>query len=537
MKLLSRVYRATFVGFLTLLATSRVSPAFDSQAHRALSQRAVGMSTIDNPLRTNLRFDFPNGVNQLVEAGKTPTALIQEGALLEDSMGLELRVKNHFHNPTLSWDQAGLWPPGFTGPIGYSSIVWSQLQNQGSLGGRSWHEARDAYFTALTSTSKSERNKWYATTFRLLGHAIHHVQDAAVPSHTRNDSHFAPVEIGPDKDPFHSFAERPEVLALINNPNLLPASSPDPSFLDNQPSADSRYSVPIARLFDTSAGDIGASALGNGSGIGLAEYSNANFFSDNTIFPETFPYPGLSNLQITAPEIDPQTGKKKTYLIFKPGFGDGTNYRLAQASSLRNITGTNVPTDIGLDYNVFTDYAYKLLPRAIGYSAGLIDYFFRGKIDSTLWPAGYLWVPWAQRPSSIRVENVVVKAGNEQGGQGTMQLVLVYHHRYAGTPSDGPKFVTSHPVTVNAGSSQTVVFSFDALPFPATFPPETGSHGYVYDGLLVYKGHLGQESAAVVADSQCINPSDGSRYNRFYIFEHASFLDGTPIESAYISEC
>ena len=146
-------------------------------------------------------------------------------------------------------------------------------------------------------------------------------------------------------------------------------------------------------------------------------------------------------------------------------------------------------------------------------------------------------MPWEQKPNSIRVENVFVKAGHEQGGQGTMQLVLVYHHRYAGTPVDGPKFVTSQPVIVNAGSPQTVVFPFDALPFPATFPPDTGSHGYVYDGLLVYKGALGQESAAVVADSQCIQTSNGLRYNRFYIFEHASFLDGTPIESAYIGEC
>jgi hypothetical protein len=54
---------------------------------------------------------------------------------------------------------------------------------------------------------------------------------------------------------------------------------------------------------------------------------------------------------------------------------------------------------------------------------------------------------------------------------------------------------------------------------------------------LVYKGALGHEPQSVVADSYCIDPQDGSRFDRWYVFEHAAFLDGKPIESAYISEC
>jgi hypothetical protein len=137
------------------------------------------------------------------------------------------------------------------------------------------------------------------------------------------------------------------------------------------------------------------------------------------------------------------------------------------------------------------------------------------------------------------VENVSVKVDgtNEQGGQGTMQLVLLYSYRYANTPSGAPKFIASQPVSVSGGT-QTIVFPFDSLPFPSTFPsPTNGSHGYVYYGLLVYKGPLGQESEAVVADSYCISPFDGSRYDRWYVFEHAAFLDTDPIESAYMSEC
>jgi hypothetical protein len=358
-----------FVGIvLGHVFMARSAEPFDAKAHEALTLRAARSSNMDNFLKTVLGFEFANGINEGL-LGNPVERHIQNGAVKEDTPFW--RVVNHFHNPKLSWDQAGLRPPGSPSPIGQSSIVWSQNINQGYGGKASWHQAREAYFNALTATDPFVRKVRWAETFRFLGHALHHVQDAASPSHTRNDSH-APG----NSDALHSFSERSEILALIDSISAMPLGA---SFLSNQPSPDSRYPIPIARLLDSTAGDIGASALGTGSGIGIAEYSNANFFSDDTIFPETFPYPGLSNLQMAVPEHDPQTEKKKRYLIFKPGFGDGTNYRLAQASSLRNITGTNVPTDIGLDYKVLTDYAFKLFPRAISYSAGLIDYFFRAE--------------------------------------------------------------------------------------------------------------------------------------------------------------
>ena len=198
----------------------------------------------------------------------------------------------------------------------------------------------------------------------------------------------------------------------------------------------------------------------------------------------------------------------------------------------------------GLDAKVFKGYGEKLFPRAIGYSAGLIDYFFRGKIDSTSWSPGYIWVPWTERPTSIRVENVAVKVDetNEQGGQGTLKLVLFYSYRWNGTPQPGPEVVVSHPVSVSSSSSpQTLVFQFDSLPFPSTYPTDNqgASDYYGYAGILVYKGALGQESEAVVAAGYCMDPTTGSKYSRFYQFEHSGsfngqLIDGHPIESAYI---
>jgi hypothetical protein len=466
--------------FVALTLTfSRLSEGFDNQAHLRLSGRATTVSNLDNFLRTVLPLEFSLGILQSGLAGKTVTELIQDGALLEDSLAMR-RVRNHFHNPKLSWDQAGLRPPGSAIPIGQSSVVWSQNINQGDGGKASWHQARDAYFKALTETEPFARKVRWAETFRLLGHAIHHVQDAAVPSHTRNDSHLSFI----DSDPFHSFAERANILALINT---IPASTLDPSFLSNQASSDSRYPVPISRLLDTNAGDIGALALGNGAGLGIAEYSNANFFIDNSFFPETFPYPGLANLQLSAPEADPATGKKKTYFFFKPGFGE-TNYRLAQGSSLRNITGTSVPTDIGLDEKVFIDYAYKLFPRAVGYSAGLIDYFFRGGISAWAGDLGCSW-PQGGPPTQPSVEMVVSNEGPEGEETGAGQVDFIVHYEVGGVKHYFP--LVSQSVFLER--DQVTRFMFSTAPLNAV--PTNAVNVFM---IVVYRGPLGQETDAVI---------------------------------------
>ena len=67
------------------------------------------------------------------------------------------------------------------------------------------------------------------------------------------------------------------------------------------------------------------------------------------------------------------------------------------------------------------DYGALLFPRAIGYSAGLIDYFFRGQVDTADPPLGYVLVPWEARPSSIDVQGVKVIGDGQQTGNGTIQ--------------------------------------------------------------------------------------------------------------------
>jgi hypothetical protein len=531
MNLEDRVMQHRFK-FLLLLGTLTLTnliyeptlgECFNDNAHIQMSDRAVNPqlntnpSILDNFLKTTLGFEFPNGINENLVGGEYPTVSrqIQFGAIREDA---GLRVRNHFHNPRLPWNQAGMGLP-FT----ESSIVWAQNPNQLSFDKRSWNDARNYYFQALTETPKSERKRLYAETFRTLGHQIHHVQDAATPSHTRNDWHLSFEWLFglPDPDEFHYWGESVAGQGVINSSQPAPFNTG----LVNQSGANPNAPVPIARIIDSTDGDIGTLALTPGISMGLAEYSSANFFSDDTINSPNFLSPRADQVEVKT-EADLSTPpRQRPYVYFKPSVGD-TSYPLALASAMFPyvIDPLATPTENGLDNKVFKGYGEKLFPRAISYSAGLIDYFFRGKIDATPWSPGFVNVPWGAQSSSIVVENISVKfdGTNEQAGNGTMRLVLNYVTRMGGA-AKGPDIVVSQPVSVSGISSQqTLVFPFDSLPFPLTSPALSGSHIYQYGGLLVYKGATDQESEAVVVDGYCIDPDTGSKYLRTYQLEHSA---------------
>lgn len=508
--------------------------AFDDNAHEALSLRATRVSTLDNFLKSVLPFEFFNGREEIVFNGLTVERLINQGAFDEDRPIL-WRPRHHFHNPRLAWGEAGWRPPPFSTQLGDSSVKWSQNENQTVGGKHSWKDARDSYFQALTATTDSERKRLYAETFKSLGHLIHLVQDAAVPSHTRNDTHVNYKGIG-DPDSFHGWAEL--ATGMIANSSPLFNSS-----LLNQSAPNAIAPVPISRIIDSTDGDIGTLALSPGLNIGIAEYSSANFFSDDTINSPHFQSPLSSQVEVRAPEYDATRAKLRRYVYFRPGFGE-QDYPLALASAMRPyvIDPLAIPTENGLDDKVFQGYGAKLFPRAIGYSAGLIDYFFRAQVDTADPPLGYVLVPWEARRSSIDVQGVKVIGDGQQTGNGTIQMVLLHENSFRGlrnpptSPGPKPLVVVSNEVPFTISSQgQTVTFPFAALPWPTEVIPALCCYGNGYMGIIVYRGTLGQETnTAVVAGGYCHDLESGDKWERFYSFENAT-LDG--IAWAYIGEC
>ncbi|MFI5294707.1 MAG: hypothetical protein ACHQ0Y_06760 [Thermodesulfovibrionales bacterium] len=123
-----------------------------------------------------------------------------------------------------------------------------------------------------------------------------------------------------------------------------------------------------------------------GFNIGLAEYTNANFFSEDTIFRD-YPHPAYADTNyldaINHPEqVDAEDGKFDNRVYIRKTVGDADT-RIASFSYISYDCikkGKYDYSPLVLDDNVYNDYAALLLPRAVGYSTALLDYFFRGDI-------------------------------------------------------------------------------------------------------------------------------------------------------------
>jgi hypothetical protein len=371
----------------SIVAGTGAGFAFDLDAHRSLSAAAVDASDLDRYLREELAqmqgvlSPFTrSGILGLFTTRRSVRDWIAQGSVAEDSPST--RVIHHFHDPTRTWDQAGLRPPFIEqiGQVGQSSVLWSQNRDQIVGGQHAWQDARAAFLQALTLGTEAERQAAFSATFENLGHPLHHVQDAASPAHTRNDSH-----LPWDPDGFHDWAEIPS----RRGPALaLPPVRFEPAILLAAPNP--LAPIPVARLLDTERLRSSGQQL-EGTDIGLAEYSNANFFSDDRGF-SSFAFPGPTGVQLGPPQ--PVGGEMRRYLH---RVRDGQlAERLAVPSAFHDLLATPLADqDLGLDDNVFADYAALLFPRAVGYGAGLIDYFFRGRLAGRIESA-------ADDPSVVR---------------------------------------------------------------------------------------------------------------------------------------
>lgn len=289
-----------------LIQMSSVGFSLEKPTHSAINDKIVqsvsnGFS-FDSFLKNNL--GFADGKISYLN-GKRAFEWIAEGGITEDEP-MYTRSRNHFHNPLLPWDQAGLYKTwDFDLFTGQSSALWVQNQESRRLtdlgGDWSWKKARQFYYAALTgdstapelngfkvdegwshsttitsrtNMSEAEKNMFFAWTFRAVGQVMHLVEDASVPSHTRNDVHILP--------------EYEHWLKKIQENN----SPVFDELMSKQPVYFTGAITNIATLIDTKQYNGTNPDITASSGIGLSEYTNANFFSEDTIFHHNdFPFP------------------------------------------------------------------------------------------------------------------------------------------------------------------------------------------------------------------------------------------------------
>jgi len=453
-----------------LVGYTPLSHAYHDRTHNAINVGAARASSLDVRLQNDLSFE--NGTNQII-MGKRVIDWIGEAGALEDVPVTNTR--NHFHRPLRSpWRNAGLDDGLLSGT---SSILWGQDANQGF----SWVNARKAYINALIAASPTEREKWFAETFRAIGQVMHLIADSSVPAHVRNDQHTG-------GDPYEEWVElqaepQPEEKPDEATERFLGSFAqsplrPDRSILDipilGQDAVDAP--VPIARIWDTDRYDGTNPAITSQLGIGITEYSNANFFSDDTVFANRLeashshfsPFPSTGDVE----EWVDLRNNRKYWRKRADAPGEPVQHlaTVSKRSFWSRFFGVAQEIRGGLnDDKVHEEYARLLIPRAVGYSASLLDYFFRGTFDFLV---------------SFQLDSFTTIITNTSGErmEGTF-TAYIDDANGVRSPVEGASF----DLGLGPGANSTV------LAFPLS--PPTSERSLV----LVFQGRLGNEEGAIAA--------------------------------------
>lgn len=301
-----------------------------------------------------------------------------------------------------------------------------------------WEDARQNEFLALTverdansdgvreaserEEDSEERLFRWATAFRSLGDVVHLLQDAAQPQHTRNDRHDDHFNTG-ERQGFEPFTNLRLIgSAALNGPGADPTggqvyvrdlvNNDQKLFLEFfTPLPDiSGYPVPTfatpLRFFTTRNPGDGPGVLPDNR-YGMADYSNRGFFTTGTtpdadtnlagVFAFQRPDPtltGFAKPNANCAFLPALRGQNVTCVTYLHSVPDSVQPSRTDATTPEPLLSDGIWSGFfGSTNNLYTisPQTFQVIgnltiPRAIAYSAGLIDYFFRGQLAVTAPP-------------------------------------------------------------------------------------------------------------------------------------------------------
>jgi hypothetical protein len=383
--------------------------------------------------------------NYYVSSGGVKTGLknyslsgfLAEGAYEEDYP--TLTPLNHFFDPVYNRGLTVL------AQIGHPSWEWmtepSDISGQDySLRDARWYLGYGLMYTENNLiAAKRQRDLGLTWMLRSLGHAMHHMQDMAQPQHVRNDQHLDYHGVGNPSRYEHYTAERGDALLPI-------MQSATPIF-------------PYAREFKVSR-----DFWFNGANTGIAQTVNRDFLSQGTNF--RLSASGATTGAYTSPQPEGSTDYTVDQLFgpagltLSPGLQQrcgipGADCTMTMYSTLMTLrastlsifdqdlraTGLEVTYDEALNATAvsrrffdlnrfnFDDVYGTLMLRAVSYSAGLVNHFFRGKLEASAPATGPYSVVDQSTGEGFRKIRMTVKnlTYQEALGGGTIRLIAKYH--------------------------------------------------------------------------------------------------------------
>lgn len=381
--------------------------------HRRITASALALAAQSNDFIDRL------GTSSVATygTGQTMDVLASEGADQEDN---GIRSLNHFLDPVHG---DPLKQPSYIClPVGARADNWA---DDGLLNQWSFADAKVLVRQAIVGSTPTYRDSGYRDLFKTLGHGVHLVQDMAQPEHTRNDQHL----IG----------------SFTPGGSLTPGSLYETWVLEHLSGTGTQTEPDDATYFVGSAIPVFPSYkeyFTNADKKGMADFANANFVTQDTNYDdeagwfsgrcETYTAPDIAlatrgeEQQVTETVLD---SLNRPYMVTVPEI---------VFSYMANDLRTGVPVEdafhthlSSLDYEVravtpagdavysLSNHSYAsrariLLPRAVEYSAGLVNHFFRGKVAVT----------WSQGPNNTW-DMTITNAGYETIGADA-HVVAVY---------------------------------------------------------------------------------------------------------------
>ncbi len=449
-----RGIKFTFLLLIILLSAFKIANAYEVSTHIKITEKAMGQAANYNAFTSAFTID---GNNSIAEGSNHEDDIISLTTPF-----VPVRSRHHFYDPTngsgLTFSGCNLFPAGCK-----PSLMWGYRDSDNDY---SWTKAREEMYTALTgkdfnevtvASTADERKEYFQKMFRSVGQVMHLVQDLASPAHVRNDPHL-PIPGPLAGDLYEKYAE-----AKYND-----------SWTTNYPTVN----------------------LSQFSGYwnapqGLAFFTNKNFISQDTNFDNfnqsgqlIYNDPQIAGLVTKTETIQDQFGNTVQVqvdyvrnVVQDPFTGDIINNDQLSAFSVfdfeaQELLGKRVYT---VNDGTMESAANVLVRRAVGYSAGLLNYFFRGQLKIIPVSGG------------IQIQNTSTETIGSYIDPGTGSSIGNISVYYDNTFSNR-QLLTSYNLQMPLASGGTI-----DIPFVA--PTDNILPGKY---IIVFRGKLGEEEGAVI---------------------------------------
>lgn len=373
---------------LALLLVHTAAYAYETPVHRKITESAFMLAAQQNGFMARIGL---TETSVFLYPPRTAAVVAADGSTLEDDGS---RPLNHFFEPTGGYPLMA--PPFACFTPGQRADSWAI---DGWFNSYSIADTHQHLRTAIVGPTPSIRELGFRDTFRNLGQVVHLIQDMAQPEHTRNDQHLLGNGMPNGKCTPGSLYEK-WTLNNLTGTTALP------------------YAANFFVGFEVIKMPSYEAYFRDANGRGMAEFSNGNFVTQDTNYDTygntwgpltgrcvTFTEPRredatprIENVTETVVN-DPCCPGPTVVTIPEYVYSYDTVDRYKNVSTLDNyhnhlssidheisLISMSDPLNGGEGLWSLSNHSYRsraaiLIPRAVEYSAGIIDRFFRGKIN------------------------------------------------------------------------------------------------------------------------------------------------------------